>query len=107
MSHRPPFGSSTFVASEDRECLVVYCHHEAITRADPGADMDSVGLIDLERLRWIPRKHWKAHEFCFFLHDSLARLLVEYEASDAHNAVVNAFRQAVAGREQEFQDFDL
>jgi hypothetical protein len=69
--------------------------------------MDSVGLIDLERLQLIPKKYWKAHEFCFFIHDRLADLLVEYDVNQVQESVAIAFRDAIAGREEEFKDVDL
>ncbi|HDS1579870.1 TPA: hypothetical protein QEL15_001949 [Stenotrophomonas maltophilia] len=40
-------------------------------------------LIPSNRLRWIPKEFQLAHEYCFFLHDEFARMLVEYEAADA------------------------
>jgi len=41
-------------------------------------------LIPLKRLKWLPKKVRLAHEYCFFLHDEFARMLVEYEAAKAH-----------------------
>lgn len=40
-------------------------------------------LIPANRLQWIPKDLRLAHEYCFFLHDEFARMLVEYEAADA------------------------
>lgn len=40
-------------------------------------------LIPANRLRWIPKDLRLAHEYCFFLHDEFARMLVEYETADA------------------------
>jgi hypothetical protein len=40
-------------------------------------------LISANRLQRIPTKLRVAHEYCFFLHDEFARMLVEYEAADA------------------------
>lgn len=40
-------------------------------------------LIPANRLRWIPKELRLAHEYCFFLHDEFARMLVEYETADA------------------------
>ncbi|WP_421590944.1 hypothetical protein [Shinella sp. M27] len=45
---------------------------------------NSVHLIPRNRLRWIPSDLRLAHEYCFFLHDESARLLVEYEGAEAH-----------------------
>jgi hypothetical protein len=49
-----------------------------------------IGIIDEERLSLIPPEYWAAHEFCFFLHDRLAEILVEYEAKRAHNKIEDA-----------------
>lgn len=40
-------------------------------------------LIPASRLQRIPKDWRLAHEYCFFLHDEFARMLVEYEAADA------------------------
>ncbi len=40
-------------------------------------------LIPSNRIQWIPKEWHLAHEYCFFLHDEFARMLVEYEAADA------------------------
>lgn len=44
----------------------------------------SVHLIPRNRLGWIPNHLRLAHEYCFFLHDEGARILVEYEGAEAH-----------------------
>lgn len=41
-------------------------------------------LIPPQRLKWLPKKVRLAHEYCFFLHDEFTRMLVEYEAAEAH-----------------------
>jgi hypothetical protein len=40
-------------------------------------------LIPANRLKWLPEEVRLAHEYCFFLHDEIARMLVEYESADA------------------------
>lgn len=60
--------------------------------------MKTIGTLDETRLALVPPRHWKAHEFCFFLHDSLVQLLVEYESSGAHNWVTEAFQTILAER---------
>ncbi|MER9643301.1 hypothetical protein [Mesorhizobium sp. M0239] len=45
---------------------------------------NSVHLIPRNRLCWIPNDLRLAHEYCFFLHDESARLMVEYEGAEAH-----------------------
>lgn len=52
---------------------------------------NSVHLIPRNRLGWIPSDLRLAHEYCFFLHDESARLLVEYEGAEA-NVVSIKFR---------------
>lgn len=44
----------------------------------------SVHLIPRNRLARIPSSLHLAHEYCFFLHDESARILVEYEGANAH-----------------------
>lgn len=41
-------------------------------------------LIPNNRLKMLPPEVRMAHEYCFFLHDSFVRMLVEYEAAEAH-----------------------
>ena len=41
--------------------------------------MKKIGLIDQERLIYIPQKYHAHHEFCFHLHDLMVRLLVQME----------------------------
>ena len=69
--------------------------------------MKTLGVIDEQRLGFIPPKLWKAHEFCFFLHDRLVDMLIEYEARGAHTIVRDAFRKAISGREKEFEGIEL
>lgn len=69
--------------------------------------MKTLGILDLERLGMIPEKHWKAHEFCFLMHDKMAELLVEYEASGIQDVVANAFDKALSGRERHKDGIDM
>jgi hypothetical protein len=46
--------------------------------------MTTCGLIPRTRLTRIPRELRLAHEYCYFLHDQCARLLIEYEQAEAH-----------------------
>jgi len=41
-------------------------------------------LIPSNRLKWLPADTRLAHEYCFFLHDEIVRMLVEYEGANAH-----------------------
>lgn len=49
---------------------------------------NSVHLIPRNRLRYIPAKLRLAHEYCFFLHDECARILVEYEGAEADSVSI-------------------
>lgn len=57
----------------------------------------SIGLIPRKRLRWIPEPLRLAHEYCFFLHDECARLLIEYEKGEASIVAVE-FPNKEAGK---------
>ena len=41
-------------------------------------------LIPSNRLKWLPKDTRLAHEYCFFLHDEIARMLIEFEGAGAH-----------------------
>ncbi|MFA6630147.1 MAG: hypothetical protein WCS55_10350 [Sulfuricurvum sp.] len=69
--------------------------------------MQSIGILEEHRLALIPSKYWAAHEFCFFLHDKLVHLLLEYEKSDVHNTVINAFENAINENGKDFEDFEI
>lgn len=40
---------------------------------------DRLGLIPLERLKSVPKRYWKEHEFCFHIHDMMVQSLIEVE----------------------------
>jgi len=69
--------------------------------------IESLGIIPEKRLAYLPTRHWHAHEFSFFIHDQLARLLTEYEAAGVHSQVAEAFEQALIAKGIDPQDFDL
>lgn len=69
--------------------------------------MQSLGILEEQRLSLLPSKYWTAHEFCFFLHDKLVELLLEYEQSDVHNIVFNTVQNAINSSEHEIESFDL
>lgn len=68
--------------------------------------MRSIGLLDPERLVLLPPAHWKAHEFSFYLHDQMADLLVQYEASGAHHWVAEAFEEVLSKGDTKDIDID-
>lgn len=51
-------------------------------------------LIPSSRLKWIPTDVRLAHEYCFFLHDEIGRMLVEYEKADAHTVRIDFSNKA-------------
>lgn len=51
--------------------------------------MSSAGYIPRNRLVGLPAELRLAHEYCYFLHDSCARLLVECERIGAHSVTIN------------------
>ncbi|MBM4259782.1 MAG: hypothetical protein FJ147_28285 [Deltaproteobacteria bacterium] len=69
--------------------------------------MKPLGIVDPERLVLIPSDLWWAHEFCFHLHDQIAELLIQYEASGAHRWVTEAFEKALAENRATNIDIDL
>lgn len=69
--------------------------------------MRSIGILDPQRLVLLPPRHWKAHEFCFHLHDQMVQLLVQYEASGAHHWVTDAFEKALSNSNAEHIEIDL
>jgi hypothetical protein len=69
--------------------------------------MRSIGILDPQRLALLPPAYWKAHEFCFHLHDQMVQLLVQYEASGAHHWVTDALEKALAESNVKGVDIDL
>jgi len=69
--------------------------------------MSSLGILNEERLMLLPEKYWKSHEFCFYLHDKLASMLVEYDAHGVQDMVVDAFHEAAKGKEDKIGDINL
>ncbi len=59
-------------------------------------------LIPPQRLKWLPKKVRLAHEYCFFLHDEFTRMLVEYEAAEAH---IVSFRLSGNAERRKFERF--
>ena len=69
--------------------------------------MDTTGYIGIDRLAAIPIKYWKMHEFCFFMHDSMAQLLVECQSSGAHNVVADALQNVLSERQEDLDGLDV
>ncbi|UXK07034.1 hypothetical protein N5094_11375 [Shewanella putrefaciens] len=71
--------------------------------------MRTLGIIDEDRLTLLPDKYRVAHEFCFYLHDKLAQMLVEYDLNRIQDTVADAFEKVIveAGQEDKFEDVDL
>jgi hypothetical protein len=45
--------------------------------------MPKIGYLSKDRLQNIPKRHWAAHEFSFYLHDLIAHLTSAAEQSGA------------------------
>lgn len=71
--------------------------------------MKSLDYLDSERLKLLPESYWLAHEFCFYLHDAIARMMTEYEISGIHNIVADSLEEAIQSlnAEDKFQDIEL
>jgi hypothetical protein len=69
--------------------------------------MESIGYLDPSRLLNIPPRHWQAHEFCFFLKDSMVQLLEQYESSGAHTWVTDAFFDAIKSTDNPPEEIDM
>ena len=71
--------------------------------------MRTLGILDEDRLMLLPDKYRVAHEFCFYLHDKLAQMLVEYDLNRVQDTVADAFEKVIveAGQEDKFEDVDL
>lgn len=71
--------------------------------------MQTLGILDEDRLIMLPKTYWTAHEFCFYLHDKLVALLNEYDAHGVQDTVANAFYEAAEqhGKSEELEDVDL
>lgn len=69
----------------------------------------SLGILSEQRLKLLPREYWTAHEFCFFLHDKILEMLIEYDAHGVQDIVIDTFEKIVteAGREDDFKDVEL
>lgn len=69
--------------------------------------MKSIGIIEEERLKYIPKKLWLSHEFCFYLHDQLAHLLVQYEESGVQNQEIKVPAKIAAQLQLDVDEIDV
>ena len=69
--------------------------------------METLGIIDEERLELLPGNYRAAHEFCFYLHDKLLEMLAEYDLNRVQDTVIDAFKSAIVGHEDKFGDLNL
>lgn len=69
--------------------------------------MKTIGYIEEERLQFIPDNLWLSHEFCFYLHDQLVNLLLQYENSGIHNMIIEAIVMAAGENNIELEGFDI
>lgn len=70
-------------------------------------NMKTIGYIEEERLQFIPQSLWLSHEFCFYLHDQLVNLLLQYENSGIHNSVIEAISTVSEQHNIDLKDFDI
>lgn len=68
--------------------------------------MTSISRLPRNKLNRIKPELRLAHEYCFFLHDECARLLVEYEAADAERITITFRDEAEANRFNELAKKD-
>ena len=71
--------------------------------------IQSLGILSEERLELLPSEYWPAHEFCFFLHDKILELLIEYDSHGVKDIVAETFQKVISesGRENEFENVEL
>ena len=69
--------------------------------------MQTLGILEEKRLKFIPHQYWKEHEFCFFLHDRLVQLLIEYENSGIKEQVSDAFNEVIIKNNVNPDDIDI
>lgn len=69
--------------------------------------MKTIGYIEEERLSHIPKKLWLSHEFCFYLHDQIAHLLIQYENNGVQDTVVEALLQTISQSDTEIKEFNI
>ena len=71
--------------------------------------IQSLGILSEERLELLPPEYRPVHEFCFFLHDKVRELLIEYDSHGVQDIVVETFHKIIVelGRESEFQNVEL
>lgn len=69
--------------------------------------MQAVGLVPKSRMKWIPAHLRFAHEVSFFLHDEMARVLVEVERAEGDVVAINFKNKAQAEKfEKLAQEYD-
>jgi len=93
--------------------------HRAHSEAVPGCKTDriisqksmvfmkKIGYIEEERLAFIPKSLWLSHEFCFYLHDQLANLLIQYENNGVQDTVVKSIINFVSKNNLEFEELNI
>ncbi len=69
--------------------------------------MQTLGILEEKRLKFIPSQYWQKHEFCFFLHDRLVQLLIEYENSGVKDEVSNAFNEVAIKNNLNLEETDI
>lgn len=71
------------------------------------SNFKAIGTLSEERLVYIHPKYHAAHEFCFYIHDQLVQLLLQYEESNTHNLVPEALSSELEKYETDHLEIDL
>ena len=69
--------------------------------------MKTINYIEEERLQFIPQNLWLSHEFCFYLHDQIAHMLVQYDLYGVQDTVVDALLKVLNEGNHEIEELDL
>jgi len=69
--------------------------------------MKTIGYIEKERLSFIPQNLWLSHEFCFYLHDQIAHLLIQYDQHGVQDTVVEALLDLLNRSDQEIAELNV
>lgn len=67
--------------------------------------MKTLNYLSPERLDLLPESYYLAHEFCFYLHDSVVSTLSQYEQAGIHNTIQDAVEEVITkeGLEEKFE----
>lgn len=69
--------------------------------------MKTIGYIEEERLQFIPQNLWLSHEFCFYLHDQIAHMLVEYDLNGVQDTVIETLLDVLNEGDHDIEELDV